>query len=355
MLSKKFIFLALVVASIGVGSATAQDIIDALRLVSSKYASRYIEPFTSAFGADYNTGLFHTADNGPRKGLHGYFGIKVFATLIDGSDKRFSTTYTVDVAIDRIVGGKAVTLRAPALVTVRDAPTIFGDSLRGSVTVRVLDDIRITVDGEEFIVAVDTVFTFKTPRGLIDLPLMPAAAPQLEIGTFLGTDVMVRYVPSITSEDIGRFGLFGGGIRHSISQYFPSLPFHLAIQGVGQRLFFDDDNGNSIIELTTWAVNLQASKKFGGLTVYGSVQAEDANIKISYVFDSPNLIENGQSGDEVAVVDAPDPVTIGLDLDGANLFRGIIGLSVKAGPVLFSVDANLGTVRTGSFGIGVTF
>jgi Family of unknown function (DUF6588) len=350
------LILGLVINLVVTGPVAAQKLADALSLVSSTYAEKYVEPFSSAFGADYNSGLFHSADNGARNGLHFYLGVKVFATLIDDSDKTFSTSYNVDVALERTVQGQNVTLQVPALVTVRDAPTIFGDSLgAGTVTVRALEDVLVTVDGEQFVVAVDTSFSFQTPSGLISLPAMPAAAPQLEIGTFLGTDVMLRYVPSISSEDIGRFGLIGGGIRHSISQYFESMPFHLAVQGTWQKLFFDDTNGDPIIVLKTWAVNIQASKKLGMFTLYGGVQAEDSNVKISYLFEGDNLIEDGGINEEFGAEDLLEPVQLNVDLDGANFIRLIAGFNLQAGPVHLSTDVNFGSVRSASIGLGVTF
>ncbi|TDI74161.1 MAG: hypothetical protein E2O84_06260 [Bacteroidetes bacterium] len=355
MKSNKIILLLAAFSFVMSGTAAAQELVDALRLVSSQYAEKYIEPFTSAFGADYNSGLFHTADNGPRNGFRAYLGVKIFATIISEDDKQFSTTYNVDVALDRIVNGKDVTLRVPALVTVRNAPTIFGDSLRGTVTVRALEDVLVTVDGEQFIVSVDTVFSFQTPEGLIDLPAMPAAAPQLEIGTILGTDLMLRYVPSITSEEVGRFGLIGVGIRHSISQYIPSLPFHLAIQGSWQQLFFDDSNDLPIIKLKTWAVNIQASKKLGIVTIYGGLQAEDSNVTVSYRFEGSSVIEDGDVNVDFGVADLRDPVDVSLDLDGANYLRALVGISIAAGPVVISTDFSLGSVQSASFGIGVSF
>jgi len=176
---------------------------------------------------------------------------------------------------------------------------------------------------------------------------MPAAAPQIEVGTFLGTDVMFRFVPaiSISTEEIGRFGLKGAGIRHSISQYFPSLPFHLAVQGAVQQLFFDDNDDESIIKLNTWALNVQASKKFGILTLYGGLQAEDSNVKVTYTFEQSALEEFAEL----------DPFEVDLNLDGANTVRAIVGISVAAGPVHLSTDVNLGSVKSASFGLGVSF
>lgn len=336
------------------GLTSAQDLSESLSSVASEYASFYVRPLTDALGADYNSGLFHSADNGPRNGFHLYVGLKVFATQIESSDERFSTTYSGHYTFEEAVAGQLIKVTAPAVFTVRDASTIFGDETLGTITVRSSLDTTITIGGQPHVIRFDSTFSMDPIEPLIDLPAMPAGAPQLEIGTILGTDVMIRYVPSFSDDEVGRFGLFGAGIRHSLSQYLPRLPFHLAIQGVWQNLFLDDNDGEAVFDLTTWAVNIQASKKIGMLTFYGGLQAEDASIEITYTLENEDIVEIGDPGG-IGTGDPFDPVDISLDLDGANSFRGIAGLSLQAGPIHIASDINFGKVRSASASIGLSF
>ena len=355
MHSSRYIAVIILLATFLPSMASGQKLAETLGAVTSQYAGPYVAPLTSAFGADYNTGLFHSADNGPRNGLNIYFGIKAFATELKGSDKSFSTSYSGSTNLSAVVLGEKISLDVPALFTATNAPTAFGSSEPGILSVSVKQDTTISFQGEFYDVRFDTTYTISTIGGIIDLPVMPAGAPQLEIGTFLGTDAMIRFVPPITNDEVGRLGLFGLGLRHSISQYFPDLPFHLAVQGVWQKLYLDDNEDKPIVDMQTWAANIQASKKFGILTVYGGLQIEDANIKVTYTFEPEALIEDGIINDDIGIVDVVGPVDLALDLDGSNLFRGIGGMNVALGPVVIAADANFGKVRSASLSLGVAF
>ncbi len=120
----------------------------------------------------------------------------------------------------------------------------------------------------------------------------------------------------------------------------------LAIQGVWQNFYLDDDLDASVVDLTTWAVNVHASKTFGALTLFGGIQREHANVKVQYLLESDDVAPG------VNEIDPNEPVEVRLDLDSANSFRVIGGFSVHFGPVLLAADLNLGNVRTASATLG---
>lgn len=69
--------------------ASAQNLDSKLGTVGSIYAKSYLAPAADAFGADLNSGLFHTASVGGVLpfGLNLYIGVKVGAAIIPSSKK----------------------------------------------------------------------------------------------------------------------------------------------------------------------------------------------------------------------------------------------------------------------------
>ena len=72
---------------------------------------------------------------------------------------------------------------------------------------------------------------------------------------------MVRFIPKIEVANDMDFYLFGGAIKHNISQYFTALPLDIAIQMGFSKVEISD-----IMELNNFAINAHASRSFGLFT-----------------------------------------------------------------------------------------
>ncbi|MGO4912175.1 DUF6588 family protein [Leeuwenhoekiella sp. W20_SRS_FM14] len=128
--------------------------------------------------------------------------------------------------------------------------------------------------------------TFTMPEGVKDdLPInaVPAPAIQASLGVFKGTDLMVRFVPEVGSDNV-KGKLFGAGFKHNIMQYFgplDNLPLNVAVVGAFTTMNVDYDiqaestidgsNQAAEFKLNSYTVQGVASLDFPIVTVYGGL------------------------------------------------------------------------------------
>jgi hypothetical protein len=238
----------------------------------------------------------------------------------------------------------------PATFTINEAPSFFGEDAPGQAVVSVRHDTTFSTLGLVLPVSFDTTLApQETIGGIFNTNLAPTLIPQIGVGTVLGTDLMVRWLPKISIPDVGALDLFGFGLRHSLNQYIPLLPVDIAIQAVWQRLRAEDSLGGEVVEASTFAVNLAASRRFGVLTLYGGVQTERSDIEFSYQFDVEEEVND--VGEDVVV----DPVDVNFTLSHMGKTRAIFGMSVQLGPVLTNADISVGQITVVSAGFGFAF
>jgi len=318
----------LVVALLTPVSAQAQDtdeLSDALSAIGQQYADNYTQPVTDALGADLNAGLFRTAQVGG-EGIFPvidiYVGVAGMGALTAGSSDSFQPqgeTITTDDGrtLDISYGPNQV-------------PTIFGEE-RSPGTATITDQ-RTGISED-----VDL------PPGLLDTPIAPLAVPQVGVGTVLGTDAQVRFLPETDISDYGSVSLFGLSVRHSVSQYIPLSPVNLAVQGTWQTLSASgsDDSANpgEILDATGWALNAQISKSLplAPITFYGGLQFEQFETDLNYRFQT----DAGTS-------------TVSLEQDASNSVRALAGVSLTLAIFQINVDYALSSNDTVTAGVGLT-
>lgn len=317
----------------------------ALQFVGETYADKYTQPITDAFGGGMHAGLFKTAAVGdgflPGLPFNVYLGVSATGTLMAASDKRF-TPPTDRVTTTITQNGQQVD--RTLLIQVQGsqtAPAAFGST--------------DTPDGDLVVIDEDTrteIARADLPPGLVDTPVAPLLIPELAVGSILGTDAQLRYLPKTRFKSYGTVGLLGVAVRHSLSQYIPLSPLSIAVQGSWQQLSLDvkspegvssDDVGN-IFDASGWAVNLQASKSLpiAPLTFYGGVQYEKFNVEYNYVFEPTG--SGSLSG---------GPIGVSLDQTAANNVRGIVGFRLTAAFLQFNADYALASNDVFTFGMGV--
>ena len=183
-------------------------------------------------------------------------------------------------------------------------PTVAGNGSPAEVTV-------ITQDGDEV--------SFTMPEGVKDdLPLnaVPAPAIQASLGVFKGTDLMVRFVPEVGSDDV-KGKLFGAGFKHDIMQYFgplDKLPLNISVLGAFTNMNVDYDiQANSDLEgsnqaaefkLNSYTVQGVASLDFPFVTVYGGLGYTGGKSEINVLGTYEFEYDNGQPGEVV------DPIAL---------------------------------------------
>ena len=219
----------------------AQDLEETLSQLGSTYAQAYTRPLGDALGANLNTGLFHSARvSSNRYGFRVYIGVRAFGSFLTEDDETFDLDYTGHVDLDIELDGEQQRVRVPATFRVDDAPTIFGEDAPAVATVTARVDTSFTRFGVTVPVSFDTTLTQEIVGGVVPTNVVPWFVPHIRVGTAFGTDLMLRWMPSITVTDVGTLSVFGAGVRHSISQYAPKLPLDIAVQMGWQRVSFDD-------------------------------------------------------------------------------------------------------------------
>ncbi|PSQ87443.1 MAG: hypothetical protein BRD42_02105 [Bacteroidetes bacterium QS_3_64_15] len=306
--------------------AQAQDDLgDALETVGQQYADGYTQPVTDALGANLNAGLFRTAEVGGEGILPVidiYVGVAGMGALTAGLDDSFR------LADDRVQTENDRTLRIEYPNT--DLPTAFGENESPG---------RADIIDQETGMKVDEA---PLPSSLIDTPIAPLGVPQVGVGTVLGTDAQLRYLPETNISSYGSVSLFGLSVRHSLSQYIPLSPVNVAVQGTWQSLALsgseESRNPDEIVDASGWALNAQASKDIPVLpiTFYGGVQYEQFGVDVNYTFTT-----NGENS------------TIAFDQDAANSVRALAGVSVTLAVIQLNVDYALGSANTVSVGAGL--
>jgi len=246
---------------------------DALSQLSPEFAKGYLDPINEGLNASVNSGIFRTGDI-PLAGLN--FSLDLTASVISFGDANKSWTPAV-----------------PTGFTAGPVSTVIGGTE------------AVTLDGPG---GAELVF----PGGL-DLSNWGFVAPQLTIGSVLGTQAMIRWL-SVTfgDQDVGDMNFWGIGGQHSVSQYFPALPFHLAIGAMYQKV----ELGSKLVDANGLALNLTGSRSFGRVVrfePYVGVGMDSFAMDIKY--DAKD--QAGNVIDEIAV--SYDRKTTGRFTLGGNL------------------------------------
>jgi hypothetical protein len=270
---------------------------DRFEKIADANAKLYAQPFATAFGTAMNSGAFHSAS------ISDLFGFSIsfqgMYILIPDDQLTFTPTlpegYTATSTTATIFGNKGAAYAGP--------------------------DGYITL-----------------PPGL-DVSAVPMAMPQIGL-SFMGTQVLLRYLPDI---DVGgkKLGLFGIGVKHSISRYIPLVPVDIAAQVLYSTFKITD-----LIDVKNLAFNAHASKSFGILTPYFGLQYESTSLDLTY-----DIKGDPASGDPNLRTDKK----ISLSLDGDNSFRAVLDASVKLAVVVLNADMNLGSQTTFCGGLSFEF
>ena len=273
---------------------TSQDIEELVSKYTENNGKGYMQPLADAFGATFNSGLFHTA--GLKKlGFQAYLGVVASTAFI--SDKR--TTFEATT--------QGFMYPDPEITAT--APTVFGPGE------------AVSVDGPG-----GTAYVF--PAGM-NVKMIPFAIPQLSVGSVYGTDLTLRFITFNLGEDFGDLSVFGWGIRHSISQYVEALPLDVAL-GIYNQSFKAGD----IVSANAWVVSAQASKKVLIFTFYGGLAFENTRLDLEYYNDE-------------------EDVDIAFNLKGKNSIRLTAGITFNLGPAKLNVDYNIASQSVLSFGLGI--
>lgn len=371
-----------------VSNASAQgedddgDIEETLKQLTEKAAYKYFAPVVTPFGTDLNGGWFHKAPPAKMFGLDLELGVVGMVTFLpDDVEKSFSViddsfglsdsqalTLTSFVDSDPQFAGYPEDVRN----AIRDA--LFTQLTQQEFTVSIsgatiigLESDTIKIDFSETTFDVDvagytgqaTVPAQQLDLGigglsfLADMSFVPLAAPQLGVGTVLGTRATIRYLPTIDissippfsiflEEELGKISYFGFGLQHNPGVFLPiPLPIDIAVAFYTQTLKIGED----FITAKTTAWGLNASKKLGigpiNITPYAGFMFEKSTIDIMYTYEIESLLGT------------PQEINVDLHFEGENKSRLTLGLSLKL--LLFNINADYNIGKYNSYTVGIMF
>jgi hypothetical protein len=272
----------------------AQNLEDFVSKYTSENGQGYMQPLGDAFGANFNTGLIHSAGISKDK-FNISFSLEVMWAPISDDSKVFMAHTEQPFNPDTTI----------------TAPTVFGSTEGASV------------EGTG-----GTVYNF--PGGF-NVKRFPFLIPQLSIGSIMGTQAVIRYINIEVDDNIGKVKLFGFGLRHSLSQWIKKdYPFDLAVAFFRQSF----EVGN-IIDANATYFGIIGSYDHGVLSLYGGPGFESSSLDISYDIETDT-----------------DSTNISFELDGANSARFTLGAAVDLRLLRLHIDYSLASQSTVGFGIG---
>lgn len=287
----KAMFLLVIVAILGIPQASRGQVDSAIEQLTGDNTKGYLQPFITAFGNNLNAGWYRSAAIS-KVGLHIYVGLSSMFSFIPDEDQVFSGIPP-----------------SPFPQTQVETATVFGD--KGA---------RIQGPGG---------LNYFFQDGQIQGDVVPMAVPQVEIGAILGTAVSMRYF-AIDPGDVPSISLWGFGVRHSLSQYVPLFPIHLA-----GGFFYQKFEVGDIISARAVAYGIQASKSFALLDVYGGVSLENSQMDVDYTYEYGNESES-----------------VSLDLKGEDKYKITAGVALKLAGLILNGDYSLGSRNVATVGIG---
>lgn len=301
--------LAVVLATVGTaGGLSAQDVEGAITELAEENGKLYAHPVVSGFGAGLNSGWFRGAS--PRRPFSFDFSILAAGAFAPEADETFTPDFTSATEFLRDVTGKTYTNPYGTETT----PTAVGSG--PGTEYQPQGEYRDDIIANESVtgVSVDDA-TLSFPQGL-DIPAVPLLLLQGAAGLPLGTEVVVRFIPSVeVSEDVGSLQAFGVGALHSVSQWLPApLPVDVAVGGGIQSFEVGD-----YLEADARQVSLVVSKNLAVLTLFAAGTLEESEVDISYTVSNPDGDPTlPPDGTELAVSDEGDNssrLTVGFGLD----------------------------------------
>ncbi len=359
----------------------------------------FTQPIVTATNATVNSGFFNTAYIPQEDSLYFKFSLNDMFGIVPDEDKVFSPAFPNEpFSINKItdyasfdIFNNTIDIHDTVGLYTYLLRTLIYDGLQDktikvpneSATLLGKDDKKITIDdnslsdnGRKRIESLEKTFGIEFPEeleaevlatldGLPNLFTLPKGAglnvmvfgvPQLEIGSYFGTEFLIRYIPKINyGQTIGDFGFFGVGLKHSISQYFfdfdQERTFDLAIQFAYQSSsmenVFGETNAKMVSSADIFNINIQTSKNIEGwFDLYGGLSLEQIDISADLTYTLPievqqqlNLVDKdkltgpGYPGDT-------KPQTTTLQVEDFNI-KGIFGIKKDIGPVSVFASYNI--------------
>ena len=339
------------VVSYGQDNSTG-DFNNTIKNLSSDAAKGYVGPVIGSFGSNLNSGWITKAPPATKFSFSLDLKIIAMGSVIDDAQKTFSTlgsfNFTESQAAEIAANiptdaGTQAQIKQELLSHAWDLK-ISGPTIMGA------EDQYVTLDFQGQTVQGYSIPNYQLTdvKGYIsDLPLnlFPTATIQLGVGTFLGTNVAIRWFPKVNIKDLGDFTYWGFGLMHNPAIWFDQeFPVDIAV-----GYFYQDLKVGTIFETKTNLFGIFASKTYGSiisLTPYAGITTESAKTTIQYDYTYDEDTGTG-------------PVTrtqnISFEMEAPNSVGFTIGAAFKLAILNLNIDYKFANVNTVSAGLTFGF
>lgn len=322
-------------------SANSQDL--ELLLLAKDDASllmkNYMSPVMNGMMYSLNNGWNHTAKTHKKLGFD--ITINVNAAMVPSGDKTFQFNESDYQYLSLDNGSNKI-------------QTVMGDSNNSDLTVRIPEANNTKVA------------QFKMPDGIgADLPLNAVPSPMIQasIGMPFSTDISVRFLPKVNTDDIDG-NLIGFGVKHNLTQYLGAidkLPLNIALFGgfttmnttyyISPMEGLSGSNQEITFKLNAYTIQTIASLDFPFITIYGGIGYDKgtSSLKLNGTYELEYDIEGTNTTVKESVT---DPINMDFNATGA---RGTLGMRLNLGFFKIYGDYTIKEYNTVSAGVAFSF
>jgi hypothetical protein len=278
----------------------------------------YLRPYGEMLGKSLNGGWYNSAGVHKIGGFDVTFGINM--AMVPAAGKNF------DVSALGLSSGWTLENKSNNI-----APTIAGE---------MPESLRPQLNKNEV--------SLLMPDGT-GFDKLPAPMAQVAVGLPFHSEVAVRFIPSTSLGDAGKFNLYGFGVKHSIKEYIPFLkraPFMRTSVMLGYTKM------GSVVDLaynggSDQSLDITSSAFTSRLLVGVNIPFLAVYTGMGYGSSSSDFALKGDFGPA-----GRDPFTLGYATNG---FDFNAGLRLRFGFIALHGDYTIGDYSMVSAGIGINF
>jgi hypothetical protein len=281
--------------------------------LAAENAHLYVEPLARGLALAMGAGTFDGAASLPTLGFE--LGAKVTGAILPAEADGFAAVAPETVTWTGPFGGTFEDPYRPVDGSL-STPTVAGEG----------PGVTLEPDGEfrDAIMASGldpSDFALVFPEGE-DVPLVPHPVLYAGLGIGLGTEVSVRYTPTLEVDDeIGEVKGLGFAVRHTLSQWFPS-PIDIAVQAATQEVKL-----GPYADARSTEYGLLASRRMGPLSIFAAGVMRRGEVDVEYTAENPGDDNPGLPADGTRISfseDLDSDTTFGL---GARLQLLVLNLA----------------------------
>ena len=299
----------------------------------------YMSPIMLGMQHSLNNGWYHTAKTHKKFGFD--ITIQANAALVPSNQQSFNFNASDYKYLSIDSGSNTIN-------------TIMGGENTTKLNVRV-------PEANDYKVA-----SFSMPDGIgEDLPLNAVPSPMIQasVGLIPNTDISIRYLPEINTDDVSG-NLIGFGLKHNLMSYFgpiDKLPLNFAVLGgftsmnvnynIQNSSGLQGTNQEAVFKLNAYTIQAIASLDFPVITLYGGLGFDkgSSTLKLNGTYELEYTFENTNNTVTESIT---DPISMDFDTSG---IRATLGARLNIGFFKIFGDYTIKEYNTVSAGIAFSF